>query len=111
MVGIQVTPGMAPVVLCGQGHLLSGMLAVGQQVYHDAVRTLAVLVIGILPLLAYGNMGLLYLMGIGNGEAIGQRTSHLCYIAGNKNLVHSVNNQLTVFMLIQFRQRVAPIVF
>ena len=75
----------------GQSQSLAGVNAVGKQLDGDGGGTDAVLVARIVPDLGHGNLGLLHLMGVGDGQAV-----DLGGVAGDSILGDGVDNGLAV---------------
>ena len=107
---VQLAPAVGPAVGGGQGHAVTCLHTVCQQMHDNGGGTLAVLVILIIPNLADGDMRLLSLVGIGDDKALLDGAGHNAGVAGDSRFFHGIDDLGAVFVLIQRRQRVGPVV-
>ena len=85
-------------------------LSVCQQIHHDASRTLAILVIAIVPCFGNDELCLFRHIAVGNGISDFCITGHICSIAGHRSLLDGIGNFPAAGKLVQIRERSLPII-
>jgi len=110
----QILNSSAPVVGLVQGHNIAGSHAIGVQGHRQALRTLAILVVGVVPNLLHGGNGLFGGMGVGDGSQCtafnGSRLIASLGIISRHSLAPGVGDFHTIGILGQVLNGSSPLV-
>ena len=97
---VQVRPGVFPAIGSVQRHRIAAVVAIGLQLHSNAGRTLAILVVGIIPPLLHTDVDLLNLVRIGQGGGVAVFAGGLAQrIVVHRLFRPGILNQLVVHIL------------
>ena len=112
---VKVIPGVSPAVLLAQSYGVANLHSVSLQLYADAGRLHAVLVLFVIPDLFNRNLDLFSLVLVGNSIAVVARAVLferyvLCVSRRHFNFIHTVDNRRTVLVFVQSGPLMAPLI-
>ena len=112
---VKIIPGVSPAVLLAQSYGLADIRSVRLQLYADAGRLHAVLVLFVIPDLFNRNLDLFSLVLVGNSIAVVARAVLferyvLCVSRRHFNFIHTVDNRRTVLVFVQSGPLMAPLI-